>query len=306
MTRFLLRRLPRTVLTLLGVVTITFILGRLTGDPVAMLLPETATLEDYERIRASLGLDQPLPYQYLTYLGGLLQGDLGTSIVFNRAALDVVMERIPATLQLGIPAFVLSVALGIPLGVVAVLNRNRSIDRVVMGLSLAGQSMPSFFVGILLILFFGVYLKLTPTFGNDTWRHFILPTVTLLIYPLAIIIRLTRSAMLEVINQTYVRVAHAKGLSPQTVVMRHTLRNALIPVITVVGLQVAAIISGSAIVETVFAWPGIGSLAVNSIGGRDYPVIQAIVLLTAAAFGIANMLVDLLYVVVDPRIQREA
>lgn len=304
MQNYILRRLLRTALTLLGVVTLTFALGRLTGDPVALLLPDTATMEDYERIRASLGLDEPILTQYIRYVGNVLQGDFGTSIVFRRPALDVVLERIPATVELGIPALVLSVLLGVPLGVLAAQQRNRPFDRSVMMLSLAGQSLPSFFVGIVLILIFGVYLGWTPTFGRDSWAHFILPTITLTIYPLAFIIRLTRSSYLEVSNETYIRTAQAKGLPQRVVVFQHAMRNALIPVITVIGLQVAAILSGSAIVETVFAWPGIGSLAVQSIGGRDYPIVQAIVLITAAAFGITNLLVDLLYNAIDPRIQQ--
>jgi peptide/nickel transport system permease protein len=292
-------------LTLLGVVTLTFFLGRFTGDPVAMMLPQTATIEDYERMRAALGLDQPLPVQFMVYIGDVLQGDLGTSIVFRRSAVDIVWERIPATLELGLPALITSIMLGIPLGIITALNRDQWFDRLVMGLSLAGQSLPSFFVGILLILFFGVQLGWTPTFGRETAAHYILPTITLTIYPLAFIIRLTRSSILEILNENYIKTAHAKGLPSRRVIYTHALRNALIPVVTVVGLQVAAILSGSAIVETVFAWPGIGSLAVQSIGGRDFPIIQTIVLITAAAFSIANLFVDLVYAVIDPRIQAE-
>jgi len=286
-------------------VTLTFFLGRFTGDPVAMMLPQTATIEDYERMRAALGLDQPLPVQFMVYIGDVLQGDLGTSIVFRRSAVDIVWERIPATLELGLPALITSIMLGIPLGIITALNRDQWFDRLVMGLSLAGQSLPSFFVGILLILFFGVQLGWTPTFGRETAAHYILPTITLTIYPLAFIIRLTRSSILEILNENYIKTAHAKGLPSRRVIYTHALRNALIPVVTVVGLQVAAILSGSAIVETVFAWPGIGSLAVQSIGGRDFPIIQTIVLITAAAFSIANLFVDLVYAVIDPRIQAE-
>ncbi len=303
MTRFLLTRSLRTLLTLFGVVLLTFILGRVTGDPVAMMLPQTATLEDYERIRTSLGLNEPLPTQFAIYIANLLQGDLGTSIVLRRPALEVVLERIPLTLQLGIPALVISTLVGIPLGVIVARRRDTTLDRFVMSLTLAGQALPPFFIGILLILLFGVTLRWTPTFGSDTPAHLILPTLTLLIYPLAIIVRLTRSSMLEVLNTGYVRTARSKGLSERDVVYRHALRNALIPVITVIGLQVATIISGSAIVETVFAWPGIGQLAVASIGGRDYPIIQTIVLISAAAFCLVNMVVDLLYFLIDPRIE---
>ncbi len=303
MIRFLFLRLLRTLLTLFGVITLTFALGRVSGDPIAMLLPQQASVEDYERMRAALGLDQPLPVQFGRYLESLARGDLGTSIVYNRPAADVVGERIGATLRLGIPAFVLSVVLGIPLGMAAAYRRGSLFDRLVMGLTLAGQSLPSFAVAIVLILVFGVYFKLTPTFGSDSAAHYILPTITLTIYPLAIVVRLTRSAILEVRSQPYVRTAAAKGLHDLYTATRHVLPNALIPVVTVIGLQFAAIISGAAIVETVFAWPGLGSLAVASIGGRDFPVVQAIVLLSAAAFGFGNMLVDALYFVLDPRIQ---
>lgn len=302
---FILSRLARTLLTLFGVVTLTFILGRLTGDPIALLLPQTATLEDYERIRASLGLDQPLPVQYVVYLRDLLQGNFGTSILFNRPALDVVTARIPATLELGIPALILSVAIGVPLGIACARRRGSLFDQIVMSVTLAGQSLPAFFIGIVLILIFGVRLGWLPTFGRDSFAHFILPTIVLTVYPLAFIVRLTRTEMLDVLNQNYMQTARAKGLADRRVVYIHGLRNALIPVVTVIGLQIAAIISGSAIVETVFAWPGIGLLAVQSIGSRDYPVIQTIVLISAAAFGLTNMLVDVMYTLIDPRIRRD-
>jgi ABC-type dipeptide/oligopeptide/nickel transport system permease component len=302
---FIASRLIRTLLTLLGVVALTFVLGRLTGDPVALLLPQTATMEDYERIRASLGLDQPLPVQFAIYLGDLAAGNFGRSITSNRPALDVVAARIPATLELGIPALIISVALGVPLGIWCAQRRGTLFDQIVMSASLAGQSLPSFFIGILLILLFGVRLGWLPTFGRDSLAHFILPTVVLTLYPLAFIVRLTRTSLLEVLNENYIQTARSKGLHPRRVTYLHALRNALIPVVTVIGLQIAAIISGSAIVETVFAWPGIGQLAVQSIGARDYPVIQTIVLISAAAFGLTNMVVDVVYTLLDPRIRVE-
>lgn len=302
---FIASRLIRTLLTLLGVVALTFVLGRLTGDPVALLLPQTATMADYERIRASLGLDQPLPVQFAIYLGDLAAGNFGRSITSNRPALDVVTARIPATLELGIPALIISVAFGVPLGIWCAQRRGSRFDQFVMSASLAGQSLPSFFIGILLILLFGVRLGWLPTFGRDSLAHFILPTVVLTLYPLAFIIRLTRTSLLEVLNENYIQTARSKGLPPRRVTYLHALRNALIPVVTVIGLQIAAIISGSAIVETVFAWPGIGQLAVQSIGARDYPVIQTIVLISATAFGLTNMIVDVLYTLLDPRIRVE-
>lgn len=306
MNNFLLTRLSRTLLTLFGVVTLTFALGRLSGDPLALMLPETATMDDYARMRESLGLDGPLPVQYVAYLGNLAQGDLGTSIFYNRPAVEVVLDRIPATLQLGIPAFILSILVGIPLGILVAYRRDGFIDRSVMSFTLAAQSLPSFLVAILLILLFSVQLELLPSMGRDTASHFILPTLTLAIYPLAFVVRLTRSAMLETLTAPYVQTARAKGLRPARVTFVHALRNALIPVITVVGLQAAAILSGAAIVETVFAWPGIGALAVESVARRDYPVIQTTVLVSAAAFAIANTLVDYVYTLLDPQIKLQA
>jgi peptide/nickel transport system permease protein len=304
MIRLTILRISRTLLLLIGVVVLTFVLGRITGDPIALRLPDTATVEDYERMRAALGLDQPIPTQLFNYFGDVLRGDFGDSVMYYRPAAEVVLERIPNTLALGLPALMLSLTLGLPLGVLAAIKTGGWYDRVILTVSLAGQSLPSFVVGIGLIIIFGVQLDWTPTFGNDTVAHYILPTLTLTLYPVAFFIRLMRSSVLEEMNADYVRTAHSKGLSPRHVLI-HILRNALLPVTTVIGLQVAALLSGAAIVETVFAWPGIGLLAVESIGGRDFPVIQTIVLLTAAGFAISNMVVDLLYVSLDPRVRQE-
>ncbi len=296
-------RLIRTLLTLWGVVTLTFFLGRLKGDPVALMLPVTAPLEDFERVRAQMGLDQPLPVQYTTYLSDVLHGDFGQSIAYNRPVADVIVERIPATLELGIPALVLSTLLSIPLGVLAAVKRNRPLDRIIMSFSLMGHSIPSFFIGIVLILLFSVQLGWVPSFGRGSVAHLVLPILTLTIYPLAFLVRLTRSSMLDVLHQTYISTAYAKGLKERQVMFVHALKNALIPVITIIGIQVAGIIAGSAIVETVFSWPGMGWLAVKSIGSRDYPVIQGIVLMSACAFSLTNLAVDLVYVMIDPRIR---
>jgi peptide/nickel transport system permease protein len=305
MIRVLLIRLIRTLLTLLVVVTFTFLLGRLSGNPAELMLGLNATTEEIAAFKEAQGLDEPLSTQFAVYLGNLLQGDLGNtlSIGASRPVVDVIAERLPATLELGLPAFVLSILIGIPLGIISAYKRDSLFDRLTMSFSLIGQSLPSFFVGILLILIFGVQLQWLPTFGRETPAHFILPTVTLMVFPLAFIIRLTRSSMLEVFSESYLRTARAKGLAEPRVIFVHALRNALIPVTTIVGLQVAGILSGSAIVETVFAWPGIGSLSVESINTRNFPIVQAVVLVTAAAFSIANMVVDFFYVLVDPRIQ---
>jgi len=303
MTRFIFIRFIRTILTLFGVLVLAFLLGRATGDPASMMMPIDATEADIERTRMLLGLDRPIPEQFIIYVGGILQGDFGTSIAQKRPALDSVTQRVPATIALGVPAFLISIFIGIPAGMIAAYRRNRFADNVLMSLSLAGQSLPSFFLGIALILIFSVQLGLTPSFGADTWQHYILPVITLSVYSLAIVIRLTRSSMLEVLNQDYVRTARAKGLNETRVRNVHTLRNALIPVVTLLGLQFAGIISGAAVIETVFAWPGMGALAVKAVGQRDFPVIQTIVLLSAFAFSIVNFGIDLIYLWLDPRIR---
>ena len=301
--RGLVLRIARTMLTLWGVVSLTFVLGRLQGDPAKLLLPLTAPAEDFHYMRVALGLDQPIPVQYAIYLGNVLQGNLGNSIASGRPVSEVIVERIPATIELGIPAFLLSLLLSVPLGIVAALKRNSIVDRTIMTLSLLGHSLPVFIVGILLIFTFSVNLRLFPTFGRGDLSNLVLPTIALTIYPLTILIRLTRSSMLEVLNETYIQTAYAKGLSASRVIVVHALRNALIPIVTIIGLQIAGIISGSAIVETVFSWPGIGWLAVQSIGSRDYPIVQAIVLLSALAFSTVNLAIDALYVLLDPRIR---
>jgi peptide/nickel transport system permease protein len=304
--RYLIFRFFRGFLTLFGVLLLTFLLGRVVGDPVALLLPQNATLEQYQALRTSLGLDQPLYTQFGRYFLDVLQGDLGVSTTTNRSALTLVLERVPTTLALAIPAFLLSTLLGIPLGILAAIRRNSLGDRLARWLSLSTQSLPSFFVGILLILIFGVWLRWTPTFGSATWRHFILPTITLSLLPAALILRLTRSSLLEVINEDYIRTARAKGLHRTQIIGKHALRNALLPLITVLGLQVASLLGGAVIVETVFAWPGVGTLAVQAISGRDYAVIQAVVLLSALTFVAVNLIVDLTYGLIDPRIESNA
>jgi peptide/nickel transport system permease protein len=303
MTRYIVARLLRTLLTLIGVVTLAFILGRVSGDPVSMMMPIDASEEDIARTRAYLGLDRPLPQQYIIYVSNILRGDFGTSIIRRRPALETVLAHAPASIRLGSAAFLIAIIVGIPAGMMAAYYRNRTPDNVLMTLSLAGQSLPSFFLGIVFILIFSVQLNLTPVFGSDTWRHYLLPVATLSVYSLAIVIRLTRSSMLEVLSQDYVRTARAKGLSENRVRLVHTLRNALIPVVTLLGLQLGGIISGSAIIETVFAWPGMGQLAIDAVNQRDFPIIQTVVLLAAFAFTTVNFGVDLLYLWLDPRIR---
>jgi len=303
MPRYVLLRILRGFLTLLAVVAVTFALGRATGDPVALLLPQGATVEDVLAMRARLGLDQPMLTQFGRYLSDIAQGDFGTSLVYNRPALDLILERLPATLRLGLTSFLLAITVGVPLGVLAATGRGSGFDRFVRDVSLALQSLPSFFIGILGILLFGVTLRWLPTFGDATLSHYVLPVVTMTLLPLALILRLVRASLLDVLSEDYVRTARAKGLHRAWVVVRHALRNALIPVVTVLGLQLASLIGGSVVIETVFAWPGVGSLAVEAIAGRDFPIVQAVVLLSSAAFVLINLLVDLSYALLDPRVE---
>lgn len=296
-------RVGRGALTLLGVLAITFALGRVSGDPVALMLPPSASVEDYQAMRARLGLDRPLPEQFLGYMDRVLRGDLGVSVVANRPALELVIERLPATLRLGLLAFTTAACVALPLGVAAAVRRGGRLDRSVRDLSLLLQSVPPFVLAILSILLFGVTLGWLPTFGSESLRHYVMPVVTLSLLPLALLLRLMRAALLETLAEDFIRTARAKGASTARIISHHALRNALAPVLTVLGLQLAGIISGAVVVETVFAWPGVGSLVVGAINGRDYAIVQAVVLLSACAFVLVNLVVDLLYGWLDPRVR---
>jgi peptide/nickel transport system permease protein len=300
---YLGRRLLQLVPTLLGVTLVVFLLVRLSGDPTQLLLPETATPADREQFRREHGLDRPLAVQYARYLGGLVRGDLGRSLVDQRPALHAVLERLPATIELALAASVIAVAVGIPLGVIAAVRRGSLLDRVATLGALAGQSMATFWVGILLILVFAVQLRWLPVSGRDEWRHLVLPALTLSLYMMPILTRMTRSSMLEVWGQDFVRTARAKGLRELAVILRHSLRAALIPVVTVLGLQVGGALAGAIVTESVFAWPGVGTFVLDAIYKRDYPVVQAAVLVVATLYMLTNLVVDLLYVLLDPRIR---
>jgi ABC-type dipeptide/oligopeptide/nickel transport system permease component len=278
-----------------------FVVMRLSGDPVPLLLPPDAPRSEIARVRAELGLDQPLPVQYGVFLSNVLRGDFGRSIHFREPAVRVVLGYLPATVELGLTAFALAVLVALPIGLLSAVRRNSLLDHVTMGLALVGQSAPTFFVGILLIL--GVSLKagLLPTSGRGDWRNLVLPALTLGAFAMASIARLTRSAVLEVLRADYVRTARAKGLSERLVVLKHTLKNAAVPIVTITGLQFGALLGGAVVTETVFAWPGIGRLAIQSIYNRDYPVVQCVVFLSAVMFIVINLCVDLFYGLLDPR-----
>lgn len=303
MSRYLLGRLAQTALSLLGILTVVFVVVRLSGDPAALYAAESSREEDYARVREELQLDKPIPQQYLSYLLSAVTGDLGDSWRFRQPALEVVLERVPETLKLASLAFALACLLGLPLGITAATYQGRAPDRAARLLALFGQAMPTFWLGIMLILLFSVRLGWLPSGGSGGLDHMILPAVTLSTFSLAAITRITRSALLDTQRQDYVRTARAKGLSEPSVLMRHSLRNAWIPVLTLMGLQFAALLQGSVVTEQVFSWPGMGSLAVSSIEFRDFPVVQAVVLVGAFFYLLVNLLVDLAYGVVDPRVR---
>jgi ABC-type dipeptide/oligopeptide/nickel transport system permease component len=300
---YLGRRLLQLVPTLLGVTLVVFLLVRVSGDPTQLLLPETATPEDRQLFRRQHGLDRPIPIQYAQYVGNVLRGDLGRSLVDDRPALDVVLQRLPATVELTLAAILIAVLVGIPVGIVSAVRRGSVLDRVAMLGALTGQSMATFWVGILLILIFAVQLRWLPVSGRDGPAHVVLPGVTLSLYMMPLLARMTRSSMLEVWRQDFVRTARAKGLRERTVILRHSLRAALIPVVTVLGLQFSGALAGAIVTESVFAWPGVGTFVLDAIYKRDYPVVQAAVLVVATVYILTNLLVDLLYVALDPRIR---
>ena len=304
MSRYLTRRLLHTCLTLLGVSVLVFVIVRvIPGDPARMLLPEGAPQSAVDELDRQLGLHKPLLEQYLIFLRSVTRGDFGQSFQYRAPAARVVWERIPATVDLTTAAILLIVCVGVPIGIVAAARRRSVYDYAGMTFAVLGQSLPNFWLGIMLILLFGVTIRVLPTSGFEGWQYLILPSVTLAAYPTAFVARLTRSGMLEVLNQDFVRTARSKGLAGPTVVLRHALRNAVIPVLTILGLQIGVLLGGAVITESVFAWPGIGKLIVDAIFSRDFPVVQTVLILSAATFVLVNLAVDLLYSVLDPRIR---
>jgi ABC-type dipeptide/oligopeptide/nickel transport system permease component len=298
---FLGRRLLRALVALWLVSTVVFVVMRLSGDPAPLLLPPDAPRSEIFRVRAELGLDRPMIVQYGVFLSNLLVGDFGRSIHFRESALRVVWDRVPATVELGLTAFAVAIVVAVPVGLLSAVKRNSLIDQVAMGVALVGQSAPTFFMGILFILVFSLQAGWFPTSGRGDWRHLVLPAMTLALFAMASVARLTRSAVLEVLRADYIRTARAKGLGELFVVAKHTLKNAAIPIVTITGLQFGTLLGGAVVTETVFAWPGIGRLAIQSIYNRDYPVVQSAVLLSAVMFVVINLLVDVVYGVLDPR-----
>ena len=292
------------MVALLGVTCVAFLLVSLSGDPAFILLTPEAGEEQRAAFRRLYGLDQPLPLQYLRYVSQVGRGDFGTSFAFGRPAILVVLERVPATLLLTATAVVLGVVIGIPAGVVAAVKAGGMADRLVMAMVLLGQSVPTFWLGLLMIRIFAVNLRWLPVSGYGGVLHLVMPALALGLYLAALLARLTRSEMLEALAQDYVRTARAKGLSERAVTIAHALANALLPIVTLIGLQLGALLGGAVVTETVFAWPGIGTLVLDAILRKDYPVLLAAVELVAAGFIVINMSLDLLYGSLDPRLRR--
>ena len=304
MRTYILSRLAQSGLTLLGVSVLVFVILRvLPGDPARMLLPDGAPESAVAELNRQLGLREPLIVQYGLFLRSVARGDFGQSFQYRAPALRVVLERLPATVQLTLAAMLVTIAVGVSLGIFTAVRRGTRYDVAGTIVAVLGQSLPNFWLGIMLILLFGVALRWLPTSGFAGWTSLVLPAITLAAFPTALVARLTRSSMLEILNRDYIRTGRAKGLAERSVVLRHALRNAAIPVLTVIGLQIGALLGGAVITESVFAWPGMGKLIVDAIFFRDFPVVQTVLILSATVFVGINLLVDLLYTVIDPRIR---
>ena len=306
MLHYLLSRLLRASVSIIMVVTFVFVVLRMSGDPAMVIMGADAPPEAIDAFRKAWGLDQPLWIQYFSFFEAIFSGELGRSMRDGRDVLSVVLERVPSTLALTVPAFLLNLLVGVPAGVYAALHRNSLIDRCVMVMAVTGFAVPSFILAMLLVLIFSVSLGWLPSAGQDSWQNAILPIATMGFGGAALLARFTRSAMLEVLGQPYIRTASAKGLPWAAVVWRHALQNAAIPTITIIGFMLGGLVAGAVVVESVFSWPGVGRLLVVSVANRDLAVVQAVVLMIAMTMVAANMIVDVLYGLVDPRMHGQA
>jgi peptide/nickel transport system permease protein len=303
---YLLRRVGQSLIVVLGITAIVFLMVRLSGDPVRLMVPADATQADMDLLREQLGFNDPLYVQYGRFVGGLVHGDFGSSLRFRAPALPLLLERLPATAELAVAALLLSLAIAIPAGILAALYKDTPLDFLAMLAALVGQSIPGFWLGLMLILLFAVELGWLPTSGREGLDSLILPAITLALFYTGRLARLVRSSMLDVLYEDYVRTARAKGLPEWLIIGRHALKNASLPVVTIIGLEFGALLSGAVITETVFSWPGVGLLAVNAVLARDFPLVQAIVVFMAIVFVLVNLLIDMLYLKLDPRIRYAA
>jgi ABC-type dipeptide/oligopeptide/nickel transport system permease component len=303
MTTYIIKRLLQVIPVLLGITLVAFVLVRLTGDPATIMLPPEAPPETVAAFRQEYGLDQPIYIQYLRFIGDALRGDFGRSLRYREPVADLFLERLPATLELAFGAMFIAIFVGIPVGVVSAVKRNTWIDTITRFIALFGQAVPSFYLGLILIMIVAVQFRLLPTGGRGSWAQIVLPALTLGVHLLALTARFSRGAVLDVMRQDYIRTGRAKGLNERVLLSRHVMKNAMIPIVTVIGLQVGAMFSGAVVTETVFSWPGIGRLMVQAISTRDFPIVQATVMIVAMIFVIVNLLVDLTYAWLDPRIK---
>ena len=305
MRRYVLHRLWQGAVAVVGALLIVFVAQRLSGDPVALLLPMDATEADFEAMRSALGLDRPLPVQFVVFLRDALLGDFGHSYLWNMPAMDLVLERLPATLELALAGLVFALALAVPLGVLSAVHRGGWIDNAAKLFAMLGQAMPGFWVGLLLIVLVAVKLQWLPAYGRGTLGHLVLPAIALGWYPVAAMTRTLRSAMLDIMQSDYVRMERAIGLPERAIVWRFALRNAAVPLVTLIGVYFANMLGGAFVIEVVFAWPGVGRAVVEAVFARDFPVVQAGVILAAVIFVVVNLIVDLTYGLIDPRIRHE-
>ncbi len=303
MSAYLLRRVVRAVVVVAGVSFISFAVLFLSGDPTDTMVGEDWTVEEVEKLRQDMGIDKPWFVQYTSYVSRAVRGDFGESLRYRQPAFELIMERLPATLELALVALVLSIVLAFPVGIVSATQRGSSYDHGGMILALLGQSIPVFWLGLMLILIFGVHLRWLPVSGRGGWEYLVLPSIALSTYAIARNTRVVRSSMLEVLRHEYVKTARAKGLSEWVVINLHVLRNSMIPVVTIIGLEFGHLLGGAVIVETIFAWPGVGRLLIQAVYAKDFPLVQASVTITALIFVSLNLIVDLTYSLLDPRVR---
>ena len=303
MGEYAVRRIFLAVLVIFGVSSVVFIILRLSGDPVTLMLPEGATREDYFRVQRIMGLDKPILLQYLIFLERVAQGDFGVSFRYRESAMAVVLERLPATAELALATLAIVVVVAIPIGVLSAVRRGSTFDYFIATVTLSGQSMPNYWFGIMLILFFAVELRILPTSGYGSLRNLILPAITLASQPASRSARFIRSEMLEILAMDYIRTATAKGLARARILIGHGLRNAAIPLITLLGLDIGYLLGGAVVTETVFGWPGVGRLLIDAVNQRDFPVVQATVVFIALTVVVVNLVIDFCYLLLDPRIR---
>jgi peptide/nickel transport system permease protein len=303
MQRYFLSKLVQSILLLFGVMLLVFTMVRLTGDPATLMMSREASPEDIEAFRESMGFNRPIPVQFWDFITGAVVGDFGNSLHFKTPALPMVMARLPATLHLALTALIFALVIAIPLGLIGGFNPGSLIDNFGRTLALAGQSVPNFWLALIFILFFAVRLGWFPSFGRDQWHSVVLPAIVLGLPVMGQIVRLTRSAVLEIRGEDFIRTAHSKGLEPRTIYTKHVFRNVAIPLVSVIGVQFGYMLGGSIYIEAIFSWPGMGQLIEQSIGWRDFPLIQAIAVFTSLVVLALNLLTDMTYAIIDPRIR---